>query len=140
MNNKNIRSLNSSSDNDYNVGYQKPPAHTRFKPGQSGNPKGRPKQKEADVVKLLLRELKERVVIEENGKITKVTKREVLVKQILKKALLGDSKCMDFILRVEGMQANIPPETEPAPEPSGRIVSSTWKRFLRESKARKSLS
>lgn len=27
----------------YDVGYGKPPEHTRFKPGQSGNPKGRPK-------------------------------------------------------------------------------------------------
>ena len=27
----------------YEVGYGKPPTHTRFKPGQSGNPKGRPK-------------------------------------------------------------------------------------------------
>ncbi|WP_135507634.1 DUF5681 domain-containing protein [Roseovarius aestuariivivens] len=27
----------------YEVGYAKPPASTRFKPGQSGNPKGRPK-------------------------------------------------------------------------------------------------
>jgi hypothetical protein len=29
----------------YEVGYGRPPAHTRFKPGQSGNPKGRPKGK-----------------------------------------------------------------------------------------------
>ena len=28
---------------DYEVGYAKPPADTRFKPGQSGNPRGRPK-------------------------------------------------------------------------------------------------
>ena len=27
----------------YEVGYGKPPVHTQFKPGQSGNPKGRPK-------------------------------------------------------------------------------------------------
>ena len=27
----------------YEVGYAKPPAETRFKPGQSGNPRGRPK-------------------------------------------------------------------------------------------------
>jgi Family of unknown function (DUF5681) len=27
----------------YNVGNKKPPLHTRFKPGQSGNPRGRPK-------------------------------------------------------------------------------------------------
>ena len=27
----------------YEVGYGKPPHHTRFRPGASGNPKGRPK-------------------------------------------------------------------------------------------------
>ncbi|PWE28761.1 hypothetical protein DDZ14_18825 [Maritimibacter sp. 55A14] len=30
-------------DSSYNVGYCKPPQSTRFKPGQSGNPRGRPK-------------------------------------------------------------------------------------------------
>jgi hypothetical protein len=27
----------------YSVGYGRPPKHTRFKPGRSGNPKGRPR-------------------------------------------------------------------------------------------------
>jgi hypothetical protein len=31
------------STKDYEVGYGRPPIHTRFKPGQSGNPAGRPK-------------------------------------------------------------------------------------------------
>jgi len=30
-------------DHDYEVGYGRPPVHARFRPGQSGNPKGRPK-------------------------------------------------------------------------------------------------
>lgn len=37
------------------VGYGRPPVHTRFKPGQSGNPKGRPKG--AKGLKTLAREL-----------------------------------------------------------------------------------
>ncbi len=28
---------------DYEVGFGKPPRHTRFRPGRSGNPSGRPK-------------------------------------------------------------------------------------------------
>ncbi len=32
-----------SPPSDYIVGYGRPPEHTRFKPGKSGNPKGRPK-------------------------------------------------------------------------------------------------
>ena len=34
---------NPPSERDYEVGYGRPPKHTRFKPGQSGNPRGRPK-------------------------------------------------------------------------------------------------
>jgi uncharacterized protein DUF5681 len=33
-----------STGSDYLVGYGRPPKHTRFKPGRSGNPKGRPKR------------------------------------------------------------------------------------------------
>jgi hypothetical protein len=32
-----------ADDNDYTIGFQKPPKNTRFAKGQSGNPLGRPK-------------------------------------------------------------------------------------------------
>ena len=32
---------------EYEIGYRKPPKHTQFKKGQSGNPKGRPKRSES---------------------------------------------------------------------------------------------
>jgi hypothetical protein len=31
------------NDDDYEVGYKRPPKNSQFKKGQSGNPKGRPK-------------------------------------------------------------------------------------------------
>jgi hypothetical protein len=34
-------SLQAQKSDDYDVGYGKPPVHSRFKPGQSGNSKGR---------------------------------------------------------------------------------------------------
>ena len=34
-------------DSEYSVGYRKPPRHSQFKPGRSGNPKGRPRKKQA---------------------------------------------------------------------------------------------
>jgi len=43
MTDKKIKLSVRKTDVDYEVGYAKPPANTRFKPGQSGNPKGRPK-------------------------------------------------------------------------------------------------
>ena len=39
----------------YAVGYARPPKETRFKSGQSGNPKGRPKQRQS--VKTMLKEV-----------------------------------------------------------------------------------
>src|ERR1700758_809031 len=37
-------SILSHNDSEYPVGYKKPPKHTQFKPGQSGNPNGRPRK------------------------------------------------------------------------------------------------
>jgi Family of unknown function (DUF5681) len=51
---------------DYDVGYRKPPRHTRFAKGQSGNPRGRPPG--AKNLKTLLSEaLNETVIVSENG-------------------------------------------------------------------------
>jgi hypothetical protein len=52
---------------DYEVGHGKPPRHTRFKKGQSGNPRGRPKGSK-NLPTLLTEALNEPVVVAENGK------------------------------------------------------------------------
>lgn len=82
---------NDSLKGDYDVGYGKPPKHTRFKPGQSGNPRGKPKR--AKGLKTDLREeMAERVTIKENGKRIKVTKQRLMIKALAKKAANGDVK------------------------------------------------
>src|SRR5215469_15592455 len=52
---------------DYEVGYGKPPRHTRFKKGQSGNPRGRPCGSK-NLKTLLSEALSEPVIITENGR------------------------------------------------------------------------
>lgn len=64
--NKNIHRINSSVPT-YEIGYGKPPAGNRFKPGQSGNPKGR-KKNSKNILTLLRHELEGDVVVIENGK------------------------------------------------------------------------
>lgn len=76
---------------DYEVGYGRPPKATRFKPGQSGNPKGRTPG-HANLATYLQDELRRTVSITENGRRRKVTKAEVLAKAAVNGALKGESK------------------------------------------------
>ena len=71
------------------VGCGKPPKHTQFSKGVSGNPKGRPKGSR-NLATVLKRTLQEKVVINENGVRKTVTKREAVVKQLVNKAASGD--------------------------------------------------
>ena len=67
----------------------KPPQHSRFRKGLSGNPKGRPKVRR-NLATVLERTLQEKVVIKENGVRRTVTKLEAAVKQLVNKAASGD--------------------------------------------------
>jgi hypothetical protein len=80
---------NQHDDSMYEIGFGKPPKHTRFRKGLSGNPKGRPKGRR-NLATVLERTLQERVVINENGVRRTVTKLEAAVKQLVNKAAAGD--------------------------------------------------
>src|SRR5947209_9969415 len=80
------------------IGYKKPPLHTQFKPGQSGNPKGRPK-KVATLPEVVSKELRARVPIVSNGKRKKISLLEAIVKQHLNKAAGGDSKAAALVFK-----------------------------------------
>ncbi len=75
----------------YEVGYRKPPRHTRFKPGQSGNPRGRPK--DANNLKTdLMEELGEKIVIREGDQTHRVSKQRAVVKSIVARSLKGNAR------------------------------------------------
>jgi hypothetical protein len=79
------------------VGYCSPPKATRFKKGQSGNPKGRPKGS-LNVATLFMRTLREKVVINESGQRKTVTKLEAALKQLVNKAASGDPRAISQLL------------------------------------------
>ena len=56
---------NDNGDDD--VGYKRPPKHTRFQPGRSGNAAGRRKH-DRNFKTDLMEELREMIVIRENGR------------------------------------------------------------------------
>ena len=84
---------------DYQVGYKKPPKHSRFKKGLSGNPCGRPKGAK-NLKTILEAELSETIVVREGDRQKKISKLEGVVKALLAKALKGDPRGMDLVLRL----------------------------------------
>ena len=78
------------------VGYCNPPEHSRFKTGQSGNPRGRPKGT-LNMATVLERTLREKVVINENGKRRTITKLEAAIKQLTNKAASGELKALQLL-------------------------------------------
>jgi hypothetical protein len=82
---------------DYEVGRGKPPLHTRFKPGQSGNPKGRPKgvrNFQTDVQATLNAPVK----VTRQGKRRKLSTQEAALLRLREKALGGDARALDRLL------------------------------------------
>jgi hypothetical protein len=101
------------SKRDYDVGYGKPPRHSQFGKGHSGNPRGRAKGS-SNLSTLLDSALNERVIVSENGKRKRISKREAILKQLVNKAASGDPKSIQMLLTelrlVEGRQ---PSSAEP---------------------------
>lgn len=85
-------------DDDYEIGYRKPPQETRFAKGTSGNPNGRPKGSQ-NMGTIFNRIAREHVQMNENGKKRTVPKIEAVQYQLMNKALSGDAKAMREVLQ-----------------------------------------
>jgi len=86
---------NEQGDNKEKIGNKNPPKEFQWKPGQSGNPKGRPKFSLVSILKELLQEVPE-------GK--KEMKAKVLMREAIEKAMKGDTFMLrDIINRIDGM-------------------------------------
>jgi hypothetical protein len=114
------------------TGYGHPPVNTRFKKGQSGNPKGRPKGSRS-LATILNRALRERVIINEGGRRKTVTKLEAAVKQVTNKAASGDPVAGRQLFTLIQIIEQQPQETGTTinrlDETDQRVVSGMLKRF-----------
>lgn len=103
---------------EYEVGYRKPPKATRFKKGQSGNPKGRPKGTrnfKTDLEDVL----RQRVTLREGGRERKVSTQHAIIRAAAAKALKGDTRATRMI--AEWVLALIPDDAEN--DPTERVSS-----------------
>jgi len=90
----------------YDVGYGRPPGEHRFKPGRSGNPRGRPKGAKNEEM-ILNNLLNRRIEIRESGRLRKITVLEAMLLKFAEEALKGDPKAATFLLnRYRSPEAN----------------------------------
>jgi hypothetical protein len=99
----------------YAANDRKPPLHTRFKKGQSGNPRGRSKK---NLSPLLVAALNEPVFVTIDGERRKITKREAVIHQLVNKSAGADLRAtkmlIDMMKEIE-KKAGAAPPPEPAP-------------------------
>ena len=88
-----------AEDAPYEIGYGKPPKHTRFKPGQSGHPSGRPRGQRN--FRTAVREaLKEKITIREGDRTRTVSKMDGIIQVTFNKALKGDPRGLVAFLQL----------------------------------------
>ncbi|WP_051203167.1 DUF5681 domain-containing protein [Sediminimonas qiaohouensis] len=108
--------MTTSDDNrDYEVGYGKPPKHTRFKKGQSGNPKGRPKETR-NVTTILRERFFSPVTITENGRRKQIPIFDALIRTLFKDGLEGDPRAQDRLIKLIHMVEADSPASDEAPD------------------------
>ena len=103
-----------STGPDYAVGYGRPPEHTRFKPGRSGNPKGRPKR-HRNLRTIVEDILNEQIRIREGERTRDMPRLEALVRTTLNRALKGDPRAVNALLaliRTTGLAGEEPEAAE----------------------------
>ena len=124
------------SDDD-KIGYGNPPKHSQFKPGESGNSKGRPKGAK-NLKTDLDEELRELIDLNEGGVRKRVSKRRAMLKSVTAKAVQGDTRAaaivIDMIYRL--LHEDEPEKTEQGLLEDDLEILQTYEKRLRQSEAR----
>lgn len=120
----------------YDVGYGKPPRHAQFAKGRSGNVHGRPKGT-PNLATVLERTLRERVVINENGRRKVITKLQAAIRQLVNNAASGDGHAIRYLCQLvissEERSVTIEPTTQLS-EADQKVMGNILKRFQHSSK------
>jgi hypothetical protein len=119
------------NEGDYEVGYGRPPCHTRFVKGQSGNPRGRPPGAK-NLSTLLSEALNETVIVTENGGRRKVTKRQAIVTQLVNRSATADFRAIKILLEIV---RDIERQTEPS-TPKASDFSEADEKVIEQLRAR----
>ncbi|MEX1303683.1 MAG: DUF5681 domain-containing protein [Rhodovibrionaceae bacterium] len=121
----------------YEVGYGKPPKDTRFKKGQSGNPKGRPKGRR-NLKNDVLAALTAPVKVSEQGRAKTVTTQFAILLRLREKALTGDARALDLLLALARSynSEEVEQETQALPAEDREILDTYLQKLADRSNAK----
>ncbi len=106
------------SDDFKKVLINNPSVNTRYKPGECGNRKGRPKGAK-NFTTVLENELKAAIPVTENKKKKRISKREAIAKQLVNKAISGDLRAIQTVMNETRLRENTPvPPEQPSRQPT----------------------
>lgn len=127
------------------VGYKRPPVKSRFRKGQSGNPRGR-RRGQRNLAPVLREVLAQTVKVKRNGKTEHMNKGEALIQVLLSKAQAGDARAIKALLQLTEKIARI---NAPEPRPAGPGnyefmlvpgVAASREEYVRETRMREELA
>jgi hypothetical protein len=122
-------------EGEYKVGRGKPPLHSRFKRGQSGNPRG-PRPRPKNLPALLVAALNEPVVASADGDSRQITKREAVIAQLVDMSAGADLRAMkmliDMLKDIEERAGTAPlPKASPLTPADEEVVENLLARLRR---------
>ena len=110
---------------DYEVGYGKPPKHSRFKKGVCPNPRGRGKKRDLQLEDAVLDVLSAKTEFRERGRIMKASRLELTIRHHITAALNGDVSSAAMLLKFEATPKStvgLAPSSSSSSIPSNQLV------------------
>jgi hypothetical protein len=120
------------------VGYGRPPVTHQFKPGQSGNPRGRPKGTKNEAT-MLHEVLNRRIEVRQNGMLRRVTVLEALLLRSVEDGLKGNPKAAAFLLNRHAMAERGNPDPQTSDEEDKHVIESFARKVEAEFKSKEEL-
>jgi hypothetical protein len=106
-------------DEDFEVGFKKPPKATQFKKGRSGNPRGRPKGSR-NLATAFIAISREKMSVTERGRRLIMTKGDVILHRMINEAITGDVRARRDYFQIYKMFQAIEVPDEVTPDLSDR--------------------
>lgn len=103
------------SGGDDQVGYGKPPKEYKFRKGQSGNPKGRPKKTKKTPMEEFGDMISEEVEVRSNGSPHRMSRNELFVRRLFEDVIKGKQRAIKPWLKLAGQAGLLKPPPNPFP-------------------------